>query len=451
LIGSWTRVMVATSNDFVFSFPLVLWLLARIDVWRRAAAPSWPDAIGYGAVAGYSAALNPVGAEWLFPTLVILGLLAGGLRVGYLRTAIPRWLGALVASLVFVSPALWSIARGGGTLFASSGTVAVPAPTGLPGISPAQFVGLIDPFLFGANDVWLSPFVALRLELAILLVGGAAVLVIPELLHRLGPIGRSFRELVLTAMGLAIVILLVQVGAARGLGALNGLAAISSAAEVSIYLFAIYALLAAVPIYLLVEYVVRRAVPAGEEPQTVRPNLPPKPRAHRTSLTGPQAISLFLVVVLVGTGIAVTGSDFPPYLQYLYEGYGRVTSSDFALFTWASHNLPAGARVLVAPGSAAQFLPGYASVVVIFPVQAIARNASYVALDAQLVHGHLNASGYEELGWLDVQYIAVTGNTTNLWSPFDPAALMTPAFVLLFHQGDAYVFAMQELPAATGR
>jgi hypothetical protein len=451
LIGSWTRVMVATSNDFVFSFPLVLWLLARIDIWRQASAPSWPDAIGYGAVAGYSAALNPVGAEWLFPTLVVLGLLVGGLRLPYLRRAIPRWLGALATSLVFVSPALWSIARGGGTLFASSGTVAVPAPIGLPGISPAQFVGLIDPFLFGPNDVWLSPFVALRLELAILLVGGAAVLVIPELLDRLGARGRRFRELVLTAMGLAIVILLIQVGAARGLGALNGLASISSAAEISVYLFALFALLAAIPIYLLVEYSLPDAVRAGAGTATAPPVPATTPRPRRPSLTGPQAISVFLVVVLVGSGIAVTATDFPPYLQYLYGGYGRVTSSDFALFSWASHDLPPGARVLVAPGSAAQFLPGYVEVAVIFPVQSIARNASYVDLDAQLVHGHLNATGYQELGWLEIQYIAVTGNTTNLWAPFDPAALMTPAFDPVFHQGDAYVFAVVPPPTPAAR
>ena len=442
LIGSWTRVMVATSNDFVFSFPLVLWLVARLDVWRGSWAPSWPDAIAYGAVLGYSAALNPVGAEWLFPTLVLLGLLAGGLRRGYLRAAVPRWIGALVASLLFVSPVLWTILRGGGTLFASSGGVTLPSPAGLPGISPAQLVGSIDPFLFGPLDNWFSPFPALRFELSILLVAGAAVLVIPSLFRHLGPRGPAFRYLVAATIGVGILILLVEAGAAQGLSALNGLANISSAAEVSVYLFAIYTLLAAIPIYLLVEYVLQNPLRPTGQTEVERPSLPRETRPRRASLTGPQAIGLFLVVALLVPGVVVAGTDFPAYLQELYGNYGRVTPADFAMFAWASHNLPAGARVLVAPGSAAQFLPGYANVLLVFPVQRIAQNASYVDLDRQLVHGRLNSSGYQDLGWLGVQYIAVTGNTTNLWAPFDPEALIGPPFELVFQQGDAYVFAL---------
>jgi hypothetical protein len=442
LIGSWTRVMVAESNDFVFSFPLVLWLLARTDIWRFPRPPSWPDTVAYAAVLGYSAALNPVGAEWVFPTLVVLGLLNGGIHGSYLRAAVPRWLGALATSLLWVTPALWSIIRGGGTIFATSGTVTVPSPTGLPGITPAQLVGSIDPFLFRAHDIWLSPFVALRFELAVLLVGGAAVLVIPDLFRRLGPAGRGFRELVAATIGIAILILLVEVATAQGFSALNGLALISSAAEVSVYLFAIYTVLAAIPIYLLVEFV--RQAPAGSSPTAGDTSPPPTAprRPRRTSLTGPQVISLFLLVVLLGAGVAVTAGDFPPYLEELYESYGRVTSADFAMFSWASQNLPTGSRVLVAPGSAAQFLPGYANVVLIFPVQRIAQNASYVDLDAQLVHGHLNSSGYLDIGQLGIQYIVVTGNTTNLWAPFNPAALLGPPFVLIYQNGDAYVFSV---------
>ena len=440
LVGSWTRVMVATSNDFVFSFPLVLWLLARSDLWRGAHPPGWADALAYAAVLGYSAALNPVGAEWLFPTIVVLGLVNGGFRAGYLRRAIPRWIGTLGVGLLFVTPALWTILKGGGTLFASSGAVTVPSPTGLPGISSAQLVGSIDPFLFRAHDIWLSPFWALRFELAILLVGGAAILVIPDLFRRLGASGPGFRQLIATTIGSAIAILLVELGAARGLGALDGLALVSSAAEISIYLFAIYTVLAAVALYLLVEYVRGESAPSSlDEPTPHRPTPSPH-RRPRVSLTGPQAIGLGLVVVLLVPGLVVTGTDFPPYLQDLYGSYGRVTASDFALFTWAEHGLPAGARVLVAPGSAAQFLPAYTNIVLVFPVQRIAQNESYVDLDRQLVEGHLNSSAFLELDWLDIQYIVVTGNTTNLWAPFDPGALTGPSFDLVYQNGDAYVF-----------
>ncbi|MCI4353067.1 MAG: hypothetical protein L3K14_06735 [Thermoplasmata archaeon] len=442
LIGSWTRVMVATSNDFVFSFPLVLWLLARSEVWRGPAPPSWPTAMAYGALLGYSAALNPVGAEWLFPTLVVLGLLAGGWRWRYLRSAVPRWAGALAAALLFVSPALWTILRGGGALFSASGSVAVPTPPGTPGISPANLVGSIDPFLFRTHDLWLSPFPALRLELAGLLVVGAAVLVLPGLFRRLGPSGPPFRQLVGATIALAIAVLFVQVGSAQGVRGFNELALISSAPEISVYLFAIYTVLAALPLYLLMASVRARNEGLASPPAVEAPS--PAGSAHRgtSPLVGTRAMGIALTVLLLVPGVVVTGTDFPSYLQELYGSYGRVTAGDFALFTWAGHGLPAGARVLVAPGSAAQFLPGYANVALVYPVQPIALNASYVDLVRELVGGYLTASGVSDLASLTIQYIAVTGNTTDLWAPFSPTPLLADgtAFPLLFESGDAYVF-----------
>ena len=441
LLGSWTRVMVATSNDFVFSFPLVLWLLARTDLWRGPRPPSWPDALAYGAVLGYSAGLNPVGAEWLFPVLVILGAVRGGVGARYLRAAVPKWLGTLVVGVSFVTPAVWAILRGGGALFSTSGNVTVPAAEGTPGILPAQFVGSIDPFLFGPHDIWLSPFVVLRSELAVLIVAGAAILLLPELFRHLGPRGGPFRQLVAVTLAVALAILVVQVGAREGLRALNGLVLISSAAELSVDLFAVYTILAALPLFLLAEYLRQSPDPAPAEPGSVgaRPR-----RRHRPSPTGPQAIGLALVVVLLVPGVVVTAADFSPYLQELYGSYGRVTPGDFALFAWAGSptGLPTGARVLVAPGSAAQFLPGYVHVEIVFPVQWIAQNASYVQLDAELVQGKLTSAGFADLAALQIQYIAITGNTTNLWAPFSPTPLvMDPAaFALVFQSGDAYVF-----------
>lgn len=443
LIGSWTRVVVATSNDFVFSFPLVVWLLARSDLWRTPTPLTWPDAVAFGGVLGYSAAMNPVGAEWLFPTVVVLGLLTSVRRPGYLRIAVPRWIVSLVASLLFVTPALWTIVRAGGVLFPAAGNVPIPAVPGAPGISPAQFVGSIDPFLFRPQDVWLSPFPALRFELAALLIAGALILVVPSLVRRLGPRGPPFRELVATTVAAAVALLALQVGAAQGLTALDSFAVVSSGPQVSIYLFAVYVLLAALPLYLLVEYV--REKREDRTPEPIAPGRPASARtlSSRSPISNGRAVALVLVAALLVPGVVVTGTDFPSYLQELYGNYGRVTPSDFALFAWAALNLPTGARVLVAPGSAAQFLPGYARVALLYPVQPIARNASYVALDRELVRGNLTAAGFADLTALDVQYIAVTGNTTDLWAPFSPIPLLANPTVFgppLFHSGDAYLF-----------
>lgn len=441
LIGSWTRVMVATSNDFAVSFPLVLWLLARIDVWRNPKPPVWSDAIAYGAILGYSAALNPVGAEWLLLVVVALGLVRGRARLDYLRGAIPRWILTVVVAVLFVTPTLWTFLQGRGTLFAPSGTVAVPVPTQMPGITSAQFIGSIDPFIFGPTGIWLSPFTALRFELALLLVAGAAVLVIPALVPRFRKVGRSFRPLVLATIASALVLLLVELGAGSGVRALDTLAALSSAPEISIELFTVYTILAALPIYLLLQPTVEpepsaRPFSGGPSPTTSR-----FPSARPRTLSGSTAVVLALAVVLIVPGVVVTATDFPSYLDQLYGSYGRVTAADFAMLEWARHGLPTGSRVLVAPGSAAQFLPGYANVAIVFPVQRIASNASYVDLDRQLVEGRLNATGFLEIQWLDVQYVAVTGNTTNLWAPFSAAPLLAdPEFHVIFQQGDAYVF-----------
>lgn len=137
-------------------------------------------------------------------------------------------------------------------------------------------------------------------------------------------------------------------------------------------------------------------------------------------------------------------------LSDLYGDFGNVTGADFALFAWAADHLPAGARVLVAPGSAAQFLPGYARGIVLVYPQAPGwsrANASYNLVVRQLTNGTVNASGFAALASLDLGYVVVTGNSTVLWPAFWAAPLAdarlansTPAFPVRFHDGDAWVF-----------
>ncbi len=438
LLGSWTRVMVATSNDFVFSFPLVLWLIARIDLWQQTQPPGLADALAYGAVLGYSAALNPVGADLLVPTIVVLGAVASRARWGYLGGSLLRWLVTGAVAVLFVLPTFWTIVSGRGTLFAATGGVAVPPSRSLPGISLPQFIGSVDPFLFGPHAIWLSPFVVLRFELALLLVGGAAILVLPGLFGRLGSSGPAFRRVLAALIAVAVLALLLQVVIHEAGTGLAGLADLTSPVEMSIDLFAVYTIIAAVPLVLLLDL-------ATSRPETA-PSVPaPRPRWRRPGAldqNGPRAIAVALAVVLMVPGVVVAVADLPPYLDELYGSYGRVTAGDFAMFAWASEHLPTGARVLVALGSAAQFLPGYARVAIVFPIQPIDRNTSYQALETELTNGTLTAAGLVALGVLQIQYIAVTGNTTNLWPPFLPAPLLADPgmFPLLFQSGDAYVF-----------
>ncbi len=445
LISSWTRVLAGGSNDFAVAFPLVLWLVARVGTWSRVPLLSWSDALAFGALAGYSAALNPVGAEWLLPTLVVFSVLAVPRgRVAPIRW-IARWAGAVVAGGLFVLPSLGVIASGHGNPFPALGSVPATPAVPNPGITLAQFFGSIDPFLFGPGDVWLSPFRELRFELAILLVAGLAILLVPGLVARTGIPFPRFRRLLAAGFLMGVLLLLAEVASGSGLSAFVLVPLLSSGAELSILLFALYGAIAAVPLVWLLQRL------GGESNDAVAADPTPSALGRRVRASravqpadSTRAAVLLLAVAIVLPGAAVTATAFPAYLDTLYQNYGRLTPADFDLLAWSGAHLPAGARVLVAPGGAAQFLPGYADVAIVFPVQPISTNGSYVELDRELVQGNLTARGYAALVSLQIQFVAVTGNNTNLWAPFRAAPLLAnPAvFLLAFHEGDAFLFAV---------
>ena len=441
-----TRGMVAGSNDFVFAFPLVLLLAGQALVWLRSPPPRAADAVGFGLLAGYSAAMNPVGAEWLFLALLVAGGLARPAFGGRLGPWFLRWTTALAATLLGIVPSLYVLALG----HSSPGFVpgAGAAPAGSPvGIVGSQFLGSIDPFLFRAEDVQLSPVPALRLELALLLVVGCAGLVLVARSSALGRYFESFRLLVGGAVAATIALLAVVWSASTGFGPAVLFAQISSAAELSTWLFTMYAFVAAVPLILAAErfhgtLAETGGRPIGSEPPPRRAN----GRGARGSGASRALIPLAIALVVVLPGVALTPAALSPVWTRLYHDFGNVTSDDFALLEYAGSHLPAGARVLVAPGSAGDFLPGYApNLVILYPLVPgwLWLNASYRVVVDELSNGTLDARGLGAMAALDVQYIVVTGNSTVLWPAFSPAPLAADpgAFPEWFHQGDAYLFA----------
>jgi hypothetical protein len=441
-----TRGMVAGSNDFVFAFPLVLMLSGQAVVWLRSPPPRAADAVGFGLLAGYSAAMNPVGAEWLFLALLVAGGLAHPAYGGRLGSWFLRWATALATTLLGITPSLYILALGR----SSPGFVpgAAAAPAGFPvGISGAQFLGSIDPFLFRAQDVQLSPVPALRLELALLLLLGLAVLLLVARSSVLGRYFESFRLLVAGAIAATVALLAVVWGASTGFGPAVDLNRITSAAELSTWLFTMYVFIASVPLILALErfhgtFVVASGSAVASGPVAQRPYGGGVHRAGPSRTLIPLAVALLVVL----PGVALTPTALSPVWTRLYHDFGNVTSDDFALLDYAGNHLPAGARVLVAPGSAGDFLPGYvADLVILYPLVPGWSwvNASYRIVVDELSNGTLDARGLGAMAALDVQYIVVTGNNTVLWPAFSPAPLtMDPgAFPELFHQGDAYLFA----------
>ncbi len=448
-VASWTRVLVGGSNDFVFAFPLVLLLLALAMPWLHR-PPPLGEAVAFGLLAGYSAALNPVGAQWLFPALLLAGALARPAWGGAARQWVGRWATAVGAALLPLAPTGYVLLHG----LRTPGFVPGSKPTtpGAPGgISPANFVGSIDPYLFRPGNVLLSPSPWLRAELAILLTAGLAVLLLaPRALgmFRLDRFRRWFASSAVVLIGL--LALQATVGTGGGAPA-RALDAVTSAGEVSIWLFAWYGFVAALPLAVAFDRLegwVR--APRPEERPAAEP---PVRRIGRRPHAAPGAVlrgavPLLLALAIVVPGIALTPTEIAPAMATLYADFGNVTADDFALLDYLGAHLPAGARLLVAPGSAAEFVPAYcADVTLLYPMVPgwPTVNASYSQLVRELTNGTFDAAGQSALSALDVQYVAVTGANTVLWPPFVAAPLLKEpgTFSVLFRAGPDYLFAVR--------
>ncbi len=440
-----TRSMVAGSNDFVFAFPLVLWLAAEAARWIGTSPPRVPDAVGFGLLAGYSAAMNPVGAEWLFPALLIGGLLATPAWGGRALAWLGRWALALGAALLAVLPSLVILVEG----LASPGFVpgaASPPPNRPTGIGTPGFLGSIDPYLFRSEDIQLSIVPALRAELAVLLTAGVVLLLLFGRGSGLGRYLAPFRTFALGAFLALVGLLGVLWWASTGFGPAVAFEDLTSAGELSLWLFTVYVLIASLPLVLAFEFLAQSRDARALAPSATAAPPASARRARSRAELAHTLVPLAVALVIVVPGVTLTPSNLAPVLTHLYHDFGNVSADDFALLEYAGAHLPAGARVLIAPGSAADFLPGYASdVVLLYPLLPDWPwvNASYTLLREELSNATLTSAGYAAMAALEVGYVIVTGNSTVLWPAFSPAPLLADpgTFPVLFHAGDAYLFA----------
>jgi hypothetical protein len=222
-------------------------------------------------------------------------------------------------------------------------------------------------------------------------------------------------------------------------------ASLTSAGEATLLLFTLYTLAAAVPIVVLIDRTMS-STPPGVETPGLYPGRRSCPNGRiwrrRSSTT---LIALVVTGALLAPGLVTFPTSFPSDVRELAGPFGNLSSADFDLLSWAGSTLPPGARVLVAPGGALQFLPAYASSsVVLFPmIPGESSNASYRLIVAELSNGTLDTSGRQALVALDVGYIAVTQANTVLWPPFQPGPLLAQPtnYSVVFHEDDAYLFA----------
>jgi len=366
---------------------------------------------------------------------------------GAARRWLGRWLSAVAAALVPIVPTGYVLAHG----IHSPGFVpgaGAARPGALVGVSWANFIGSVDPYLFRATDVTLSPSPWLRGELAILLTAGLAVLLLaPRVLGGLRL--DRFRRWFVAAAVVLIGVMAVSVTAAAGWAPARTLDAVTSAGELSIWLFVWYGFVAALPLAIAFDRIGAwiHAAPSTAPARRVPPPASRHGRAGR--LPAARAIwPIVLALAIVVPGIALTPAQVAPTLATLYGDFGNVTADDFALLAYLGGHLPAGARLLVAPGSAAEFAPAYcANLTMLYPMVPgwPTLNDSYALVVRELTNDTLDSAGLAAMAILHVQYVAVTGANTVLWPPFASAPLRADPgrFTLLFHAGPDDLFGVR--------
>jgi hypothetical protein len=162
-------------------------------------------------------------------------------------------------------------------------------------------------------------------------------------------------------------------------------------------------------------------------------------------------VAAVTLAVPLGIGTVVTVQQVPSYLGGHLREFSNVSSGDTAALEWSGANLAACSRVLAAPGSAAMFLPLYAHVVLLFPMEPVSVNLSYVRSVAQLTAGTYNSTTRADLLELQVTEVFVTGANSVSYPAFLGAPLLaSPDFRLLFGSGDALVLGFEPGLAATG-
>jgi hypothetical protein len=447
---SMPRFFIGGSYDFVLGLPLFVLALGWILPFLEQDLRSWRDVVLFGALLGVLTSLSLALGEALV-LLVVAFVLAARARTGLGWTSVLSRLGLILALACvvvvrsIVGVVVWYSYPA--HVLSATGSPPYVSIAGLPSPTPATFVGALDPFV--PLKPKLSPLPALSVEIAVLLAVGIAL----SALWLLRPRSRVRRWLPAGAMlpiwvGTAVMFLWTGwLILASGTGTFASVFdSLASYYESSYLLFLFYQVIALLPLLVVVECLLegsahRAAAPTDEE-EAHRPDPPSPLRRRRSRSLPPVAIAAaVLLAVPLGIGVGVSAVQAPEYLSSHLAGLSNVTPSDVAALTWAGQVLPACSVVLVAPGSAGQFLPVFARVHLDFPMMPLSVNRSYNVSVWDLIQGVYLPNTRAAMLSLGITEVFVSGRTSVSYLPLDPTPLeSSPDFSAFFHQGDAYVF-----------
>ncbi|MGA8425893.1 MAG: hypothetical protein WB782_10350 [Thermoplasmata archaeon] len=465
LVLSWPRLYVGGSFDFLFSLPLFLILLGWLVPLATGPTRSGRETLVLGLLLGSTAALSAsTGMTVLLLLAVFLLLLSGNLILSIRRwgAALLTWLGVMATFLIrsLVGLIIWFDYPGhvwaavGSPPYASYG---FPQP-----LSSSIIVGELDPFVLWKPK--LSPFPPLSLVIALLLGAGLILLILNAATNssRVRPflsLPPTWTILVATVTIFAeeSVLLLISGWNASATGPQS----VTNFDEISILLFTCFELAALVPLLYALNYLMRGEPHSPSDPSPGTPALreverPPVRRRRSGATALPSnsvavACAVTLLVLPLALGLGYTVVDVPSFIHDHIEALANVTPGDLMVLAWAGAHLPPCSRVLVAPGSVAQYLPEYAEVQLVFPVFPPTVNLSYYAAVNDLIDGTYLNSTRSELLSIGVTTVFVAGRSSAAYPPFQIRPLLSsPDFTLLVEQQDAAILAFVPGVSASG-
>ena len=448
LVASWPRLYVGGSFDFVLAMPLFLLTLGLLLPFARS-APSWRMAVAFGVLLGTAAVVGAAVGLALGLLLLAYWVLASATSGIWSLSRLAQVLASLGVALVCLVRSMVGIA----VWWSYPGHVMTDnaVPPYAPIVNRETYTGLlsqIDPFTPWKAKV--SPFPFLSVELQVLLVGGL-VLSALVLTGRLGSL-REYLSAGLvewTLVGAATLLVVTVIVGALGEWntSLSGIQSVTNLNELSILLFLFYSLIALLPLVAGVNYLRTHRGSASGRPTPGRsPSLHPRVSFGRFGSSRRRwttVVAVGVLVVPLASGVAVTTAIMPGYLHTFLRGQSNGTQEDVTVLEWAGEHLPSCSGVLAAPGSAAQFLPEFATLRIIYPVFPVPANLTYFNVVQNLSNGTYGPTTREGMLMLGVTEVFVTGATTNTYPAFSlvPLRAAPSAFTLLDSSGDAFLFA----------
>jgi hypothetical protein len=459
VLASWPRLFVGGSYDFGFALPLLFLLLAWLRPIVDGALRSYREFALLGVAVGCLTALNAAAAQFFVLALIAYAVTFRVRSLPDLR----RWtigIGIVVAvSLAFVIRTLVAFAAWygyPGHVLQETGSPPYVAPPIGYSFGPRLVMGELDPFL--PWKAKLSPIPGIALELQLLLGVGVILLVLIYLVRssrvralvppRFAGAVTAGTLVALFATSLAVALLVPG-------SPLVTLEWVTSLDELSTILFVFLGLIALLPIasaLLLLDAYRSAQASKSLSPSNSTKHGPARP--FRLDAPYPPTRTTVVALVLVvavpfATGAYATVADAPSYILSKTLSTGNATQQDLSALTWAGANLPSCARVLVAPASAAQFLPEYAHVGIVFPMLPVPVNLSYQVAVSDLTAGVYTNVTHAALVSLRVSEVFGTGVTFGAYPAFNLTRLLqdpAPDFQVLYTNGDASILAF--LPGA---